>query len=81
MGVSKQQCGYTTEAEGGHPFLLRNFIFYFEVFQNYSNSTFYPSMEHLTTKILYPHPNRKHVAHSILRDSSRCSLYLCSSMK
>ena len=22
-----------TEAEGGHPFLLRNFIFYFEVFQ------------------------------------------------
>ena len=28
-----------TETEGGHSFLLRNFIFYFEVFQKYSNST------------------------------------------
>ena len=27
-----------------------------------SNSIFYPSMEYLTTKILYPHPNWKHVA-------------------
>ena len=28
-----------TEAAGGNLFLLRNFIFYFEVFQKYSNST------------------------------------------
>ena len=60
-----------TEAEGGHPFLLCNFIFYFEVFQKYSNSTlqfyqfnfiFYPSMKYITTKILYAHPNWEYVA-------------------
>ena len=60
-----------TEAKGNHPFLLCNFIlcfeniqFYFAVFQKYSNSNsnFYPSMEYLTIKILFPHPNRKHVA-------------------
>ena len=58
------------EAEDGHPILLRNFqfqlrnfVFYFEVFQKYSNSNSisYPLMEYLTTKILYPHHNWKHV--------------------
>ena len=61
---SGTQPNYRTETEGGHPFLLRNLIFYFEVFQNYSNSNsiFYSSMEYLTTKILSPNPHRKHVA-------------------
>ena len=41
-----------------------NIHFYFTVFQKNcnSNSIFHPSMEYLTTKILYSHPNWKHVA-------------------
>ena len=51
-------------AEDGHPILLCNFIFYFAVFLKNSNfnSIFYPLMEYLTTKILYSHPDWKHVA-------------------
>ena len=41
-----------------------NVQFYFAVFpkKSNSNSIFYSSMEYLTTKTLYPHPNQKHVA-------------------
>ena len=55
------------EAEGGHPFLLRNFVFYFEIF--------HLSMEYLTTKILYPTITGNMSLHSILRDGSRYSLH------
>ena len=30
---------FCSEAEGGYLILLHNFVFYFEVFQKYSNST------------------------------------------